>query len=97
MIRKRFALMTALLVAGALPSFAPAQEADDVNVVEEGGKKVKYKARTEISFEGVDVEGEIKKPAGAYLQDRKRARFSPLIKFRVDFDKEMLQSANDVK
>lgn len=96
-MRIHFAVVTALLVALLAPMVASAQEADEANIVEEGGKKVKYKAKTEISFEGVDVEGEIKKPAGAYLQDRRRAKFSPLIKFRVDFDKEMLQSANDVK
>lgn len=76
---------------------ASAQEVDDVNVIEEEGKRVKYKATTEISFDGVDVEGEIKKPAGSYLLDRKKSKFSPLIKFRQDFDKEMFQSVQEIK
>lgn len=89
--------LSLLLMSVVVPSFAQAQDADDVTVTEEDGKKVRYRATTEISFEGVDVEGEIKKPAGSYLLDRKRSKFSPLIKFRPDFDKEMLQSVDEVK
>lgn len=87
----------ALLMGLLFVHSAQAQEADEANVVEEDGKKVRYKATTEINFDGVDVEGEIKKPAGSYLLDRKRSKFSPLIKFRPDFDKEMLQSVDEIK
>lgn len=89
--------LSLLFLSILTPSLAQAQDADDVTVTEEDGKKVRYRATTEISFEGVDVEGEIKKPAGSYLLDRKRSKFSPLIKFRPDFDKEMLQSVDEVK
>ncbi|MFM7202927.1 MAG: hypothetical protein ACKO6N_19235 [Myxococcota bacterium] len=89
--------LSLLLMSAVVPSFAQAQDADDVTVTEEDGKRVRYRATTEISFEGVDVEGEIKKPAGSYLLDRKRSKFSPLIKFRPDFEKEMLQSVDEVK
>ena len=86
------------LVSTLITTSLSAQEAeDDVNVVDEGGKKTYYKAKTEISFEGVDVEGEIKKPTGSYLLDRRKSRFSPLIKFRQDFDKEMLHSVHEIK
>ncbi len=98
MNRRHLLAMLGVLVPLMFSSSVSAQEVeDDVNVVDEGGKKVIYKAKTEISFEGVDVEGEIKKPAGAYLLDRKKSKFSPLIKFRQDFDKEMLQSVHEVK
>lgn len=100
-MRKAIVSIWGVLLVG-LTGGVMAQDAEDggepdVNVVEEGGKKVMYKAKTEISFEGVDVEGEIKKPAGAYLLDRKKSKFSPLIKFRQDFDKEMMTSVADVK
>jgi len=98
MNRRHLLAMLGVLVPLMFSSSVSAQEVeDDVNVVDEGGKKVIYKAKTEISFEGVDVEGEIKKPAGAYLLDRKKSKFSPLIKFRQDFDKEMFQSVHEVK
>jgi hypothetical protein len=58
---------------------------------------VKYKERTEIDFEDVDVNGELVKPAGALLIDRKRASFNPLIRLREDFNDEMKQSVDEVK
>jgi hypothetical protein len=63
----------------------------------EGDRKVIYKERTEIDFEGVEVAGELVKPQGALLLDRKRANFNPLIKLRTDFDEEMDQSIDEVK
>ena len=68
-----------------------AQEEGDENV------EVSYKAKTEIDFEGVDVEGELVKPQGALLLERKKASFNPLIKLRPDFNREMSQSVNDIK
>ena len=59
--------------------------------------KVIYKAKTEIDFEGVEVDGELVKPQGALLLDRKRANFNPLIKLRTDFDEEMDKSVDEVK
>ena len=60
-------------------------------------RTVTYKKKTEIDFEGVDISGELVKPQGALLLDRKRASFNPLIKLRADFNPEMSQSVNNVK
>ena len=79
-----------LAVGGALfASPAYAQEEED--------RKIQYKQRTEIDFEGVEVAGELVKPQGALLLDRKRANFNPLIKLREDFNEEMDQSVNQIK
>jgi len=59
--------------------------------------KVIYKERTEIEFEGVEVQGELVKPQGALLLDRKRAQFNSMIKLRTDFDDEMDKSVDEVK
>ena len=59
--------------------------------------EVKYKDKTEIDFEGVEVEGELVKPQGALLLERKRAHFNPLITLRSNFNKEMNGSVNDIK
>lgn len=80
--------MTALTLA-MVSNIAMAQEAEEPNVV--------YQSRTEIDFEGVSVDGELVKPQGAFLLDRKRASFNPLIKLRLDFDDEMSQSVDEVK
>ena len=60
-------------------------------------RDVKYKSRTEIDFEGVDVTGQLVKPQGALLLDRKRASFNPLIKLRTDFNPEMSSSVTEIK
>ena len=59
--------------------------------------QVVYKERTEIDFEGVEVEGQMIKPLGSVVTDRKVAAFNPLIQLRTDFQPEMSQSVNDVK
>ena len=83
-------LLLALAATFATPAFA--QEETD-----EEGRQIKYKERTEIDFEGVDVTGELVKPQGQLLLDRRKANFNPLIKLRQDFNDEMKQSVNEVK
>ncbi len=58
---------------------------------------VQYKPKTEIDFEGLEVEGELVKPQGALLRERSAAAFNPLIKLRTDFTPEMKQSVNEIK
>ena len=64
---------------------------------EEEERTVKYKERTEIDFEGLDVSGELVKPSGALLLDRKKASFNPLIRLRTDFNQEMAESVDEIK
>ncbi|MHA2403218.1 MAG: hypothetical protein ACXADH_09540 [Candidatus Kariarchaeaceae archaeon] len=59
--------------------------------------QIVYKQKTEIDFEGVDVEGELVKPEGRLITEREVAKFNPLIKLRYDFNEEMSQSVNDIK
>ena len=59
--------------------------------------KVIYKERTEIDFEGVEIAGELVRPQGALVLDRKRAKFNPMIKLRRDFDDEMDKSVDEIK
>lgn len=77
----------------ALPAFAQ----DDTSSGDDPGRQIKYKERTEIDFEGVDVTGELVKPQGSLLLDRRKANFNPLIKLREEWDKEMLQSVDEIK
>lgn len=64
---------------------------------EEKEPKVIYKERTEIDFEGVEVDGELVKPQGALLLDRKRAQFNSMIKLRTDFDDLMEDTVQEIK
>jgi hypothetical protein len=80
-----------LAFAAASPVAAFAQDEDGE------GRQVRYKEKTEIDFEGVDVSGELVKPSGSLLVDRKKAQFNPLIQLRTDFNPEMKESINEVK
>ena len=59
--------------------------------------KVVYKQKTEIDFEGIEIEGELVKPQGSIILERKNAKFNPLIKLRTDFDHEMERSVEEIK
>ncbi len=64
---------------------------------QDNNRAVTYKKKTEIDFEGVDISGELVKPQGALLLDRKRASFNPLIKIRADFNPEISTSVSEIK
>ena len=68
-----------------------AQEAEP-----EPEREVQYRERTEIDFEGVDIIGELVKPSGKLLLDRKQAKFNPFIRLRNNFDEEMKKSVDDI-
>jgi hypothetical protein len=85
---RRLALVTALFAAA--PAFAQDEGGD-------AGRQIKYKDREEIDFEGVDVTGELVKPQGSLLLDRRKANFNPLIKLRENWDEEMKSSVDEIK
>jgi hypothetical protein len=87
-------LFVAVGILVGMPAFAqdaPPAETDDA------GHQIKYKERTEIDFEGVDVTGELVKPQGSLLLDRRRANFNPLIKLRENWNDEMKSSVDEIK
>lgn len=80
--------MLSLLLLVTL-AFAGDDEAED--------RKVVYKQKTEIDFEGLEVEGVLQKPQSALVLERKKASFNPLIKLRTDWKEEMDQSVDEIK
>lgn len=79
-------LLGAALVAVSLltGSVALAQEAS--------GDKVVYKKKTVIDLTGAVIEGELTRPEGSYIVNRKVSRFSSLITLRENFVPELLAS-----
>lgn len=71
------------------PAFADDEESED--------RKVVYKQKTEIDFEGLEVEGVLQKPQSALVLERKKANFNPLIKLRTDWNTEIDQSTQEIK
>ena len=82
-------MLYAILVLLSGPALADDQPQEEPKVI--------YKEKTEIDFEGLEIEGELIKPQGALLLDRRAATFNPLIKLRTDFDKEMDDSVKEIK
>ncbi len=89
-------LTLAAAIAGlslTAPSVALAQDEVDAD----SGRAVKFKERTEIDFDALDVTGELVKPSGGIVAERRRAQFNPLIQLRLEFDDEIKRSVNEVK
>lgn len=96
MIVRLFAVSLLSLAVGVAFAQDEGGGADEAAAAADG-RKVSYKATTEIDFEGLDVAGELVKPQGALLMERKRASFNPLIRLRTDFNDEMAQSVDQIK
>ena len=75
-------------------AFAGTASAAD-KVVQEGDKTV-YKKKTVIDFNDVTLEGELTKPEGSYLLNRKKTKFGNLIKLRNDFLPELQKSVDNL-
>lgn len=58
--------------------------------------KIIYKKETEIDFELVEIEGQLKKPQGVLLTEKQRARFNPLVQLRLEWSQEMSESVNQI-
>ena len=92
MNRKRIA---GVLFVSALLSTSSAFAQDDV-VTDTENPGVVYKKETVYDFEDDVVEGSFVRPEGEYLDSRRAARHSSLIKIRESFVPEMLKSAEDL-
>lgn len=94
-------LASAVMVAAAVwagPVMAQEQKAgpqDEVKVVQEQDRTV-YKKKTVIDFTDVAVEGELTKPEGSYVLNRKQTDFQSLIKVRDNFAPELQKSVDNL-
>jgi hypothetical protein len=55
--------------------------------------KVVYPKKTELDFEGLAIEGEVKNPGEFYFQHREEEKFDSLVQRRKNFHREMLRDA----
>lgn len=88
MTRLAFAAIVAALPAVAL--------ADDTEL-DTKERTVVYAERTELEFEGLDVEGSLVKPAGVSVSVRRIGEFNPMIRVRTDFNVELEESLDFMK
>jgi hypothetical protein len=59
--------------------------------------QIRYRARTEIDFEGVEVEGSLIRPSGSLILERKKGSFNPLIRLREEFNEEIIDSSRLIR
>jgi hypothetical protein len=57
---------------------------------------VQYKQKTVYDFDDDVVEGDLVRPDGEFIDSRKSAKHSSLIKIRENFIPELIKSANDI-
>ncbi len=60
-------------------------------------KNVKYRKTQEVSFDGQDVDGQVRSPDGAYVNPKKGVKFMPLYKIEKRFDKSIKESVEFVR
>jgi len=92
MSRKLFGLLAAGMLMAATGGTVYAQAAQD------GGNDsdVTYKSKTVYDFDDDVVEGDLVRPDGEFVDTRKGAKHSSLIKIRENFIPEMIKSAEDI-
>lgn len=83
------ATLLTLFVALAAPVSVHAQ---DTTIVEDD--RVVFQKKTVIDFSDVDITGELTKPEGQYVKNRKKTRFRSLIELRGNFRPELHRSVS---
>lgn len=73
-------------------SWASAQE---VEVIQQPDR-TEYKKKTVIDFNDVMIQGELTKPEGSYLLNRKKTKFRSLLKIRANFLPELFNSTDNL-
>ena len=86
-------LLTTLLTLVAVPALAQSQ--DTVKVIQVADKVVVRK-KTVVDFTEMNVDGELTRPEGSYVLNKKRTRFKSLIKVRDNFAPELQKSVDNL-
>ena len=86
-------LGTTILLASL--AFAGTALAQEDKVVTEADKTV-FKKKTIIDFSDVTIQGELTKPEGSYVLNRKKTNFKSLLKIRANFLPELFNSTDNL-
>ena len=94
---RRLAAAVAVVALWAGPALAEDNNSDktQVKVVQEEDKVVVRK-KTTIDFTDMAVEGELTKPEGSYVLNRKKTDFQSLIRVRDNFNPELQKSVDNL-
>lgn len=85
-------ILSAVILASTM-MFASSAMAQDA--IQESDKTV-FKKKTIIDFSDVTIQGELTKPEGSYLLNRKKTKFNSLLKIRGNFLPELVNSIDNL-
>jgi hypothetical protein len=88
-----------LLTAGLVLALSGLAFAQDEGGAAAGGEEpttTMYKKTTIIDFSDVTITGELTKPEGSYLMNKKKANFDLLIRVRDNFLPEMIKTVDNL-
>ncbi len=91
MTRLRYSLMVVALLSSPAAADPPAQE-----VVVKGPDRTVYEKRTVIDFGEKDLEGNLSRPEGSYVLERRASSFPSLLRLRQDFNPELRRSMDEL-
>ncbi|MFY0567961.1 hypothetical protein ACN28E_29590 [Archangium lansingense] len=93
---RRLAAVVAVVAFWAGPALAVEEpQQTQVKVIQEEDKVVVRK-KTTIDFTDMAVEGELTKPEGSYVLNRKKTDFQSLIRVRDNFNPELQKSVDNL-
>lgn len=82
------------LVAGVVLMAGPVLAQSEKVIQQED--RVVVRKKTVIDFTDVTVDGELTRPEGSYVLNKKKTRFDSLIKIRQDFVPELQKSVDEL-
>lgn len=91
----KLSTMMAAAAFAVMTSAAGAAFAQEDTVVRQADR-TEYKKKTVIDFSDVTIQGELTKPEGSYLLNRKKTNFRSLLKARADFLPELITSTDNL-
>ncbi len=91
---RRLAAAVAVVALWAGPAVAE-ETKTEVKVIQEEDRVVVRK-KTNIDFTDMAVEGELTKPEGSYVLNRKKTDFQSLIRVRDNFNPELQKSVDNL-
>jgi hypothetical protein len=91
---RRLAAAVAVVALWAGPAVAE-EPKTEVKVIQEEDRVVVRK-KTNIDFTDMAVEGELTKPEGSYVLNRKKTDFQSLIRVRDNFNPELQKSVDNL-
>jgi hypothetical protein len=91
-----FVLILSLIGGAAFAAglaYSMKAEASDRVPAASPSPRVIYPSHTELDFEGLKLQGEVRSPGEFYFQHRREEKFDSLVKRRKNFHQEMLRDA----